>query len=105
MQEKAQNDEAYFLFATNSLGKEKRREEEAKRLAEEEEKKRMLEEEMDVDAATLSQPVEDENIYGEKKAGVAEEEEKVERLVPPPQVNEETGIALRDKQMSFERRE
>ena len=25
----------------------------------------MLEEEMDVDAATLSQPVEDENIYGE----------------------------------------
>jgi len=87
------------------LEAEKRREEEAKRLAEEEEKKRMLEEEMDVDAATLSQPVEDEDIYGEKKAGVAEEEEKVERLVPPPQVNEETGIALRDKQMSFERRE
>ena len=84
---------------------EKRKEEEAKRLAEEEEKKRLLDEDMDVDAATLSQPVDDEDVYDEKKSGVGEEEERAERLVPPPQVNEETGIALREKQMVFERRE
>ena len=86
---------------------EKRKEEEAKRLAEEEEKKRLLEEEMDVDAATLSQPL-DEDIDGDNKPDktmMEEEGGKAGRLVPPPQVNEETGIALREKQLAFERRD
>ena len=66
---------------------EKRKEEEAKHY-QEEEKKRLLEEEMDVDAATLSQPL-DEDIDGDNKPDktmMEEEGGKAGRLVPPPQV-------------------